>query len=165
MSTPEPSADGVPLPPGNPWYINRSVALIVAGGVLSGLGDIVFNFSLILWAATEFGRNGSWLITAILIVSTLPQIVAGPIAGTFVDRWTDKAGMLVRASMVIAALILVLNPVTRSSDGLPVGVQSAVVSCWRASSSPTGSIRAFARLRTCSSATRCPMRSGNERPR
>lgn len=126
MSAPEPSADD-PVPPGNPWYINRSVALIVAGGVLSGFGDIVLDFSLILWAATEFGRSGSWLITAILIVSTLPQIVVGPIGGTFVDRWSDKAGMLVRASVVIAALILVLIPVTTASVGLPVGVQLAIV--------------------------------------
>ena len=127
MSVPKSAAQDVPAPRGGPWYINRAFVLILAGGVLSGFGDIVFDFTLILWAASEFGRNGSWLITAILLVSTLPQIIVGPVAGTLVDRWHDKPGRLVRMSIVIAVLILLLIPVTAASNGLPVGAQLAIV--------------------------------------
>ncbi|HKG26506.1 MAG TPA: MFS transporter, partial [Thermomicrobiales bacterium] len=95
--------------------INRNFALLWSGQTLSSLGDTVFETTLVVWIATELAPDKSWkslAVSGLLVASTIPVLVVGPLAGVFVDRWRDKRRVMVRADLLSALLVLSLLPVT-----------------------------------------------------
>ena len=105
-----------------PWYISRRYAILWLGGLLSFTGDMIFEFTLIVWAATRFGGSGSWRVAAIFAAATIPVIIVGPVAGTLVDQWRDKVRVIVRSSLAIAVLTALLVPLLSDGRfGIPVG--------------------------------------------
>ncbi len=66
---------------------------IYSGQVLSWVGSQVAMFALIWWLTDKTG-SATVLATASL-VSMLPQIVLGPIAGVYVDRWNRRLTMII----------------------------------------------------------------------
>ncbi len=93
-----------------PFYISRRYALLWLGALLSFTGDMIFEFTLVVWIANQFGDDGAWQIAGVFVASLVPVILVGPIAGTLVDRWRDKVRVVVRSSLAIAALTLILLP-------------------------------------------------------
>lgn len=81
---------------------------------ISLFGDRLHQVALgvLIYALTE-----SPLLTGmVFLVATLPNILLGPIAGTFVDRWEHKNVLI--ASDVIRAALVVLLPVAALTDVL-----------------------------------------------
>ena len=118
--------------PSDRFYISRRFALLWAGTLLSATGDMIFEFTLIVWAAQRFGDSGSFLVAGIFIASLVPTILFGPLAGTLVDQGRDKVRVVVRASGLIAVLTVLLVPLLAedlfgTGPALPVAVQSAVL--------------------------------------
>jgi MFS family permease len=69
--------------------INRNFALLWAGQLLSGLGDQVFETTLVVWIAAELAPDKSWkslAVSGLLVAAAIPMLVIGPVAGVFVDR-------------------------------------------------------------------------------
>jgi MFS family permease len=94
-------------------WINRNFARLWAAQALSGLGDFIFETTLIVWIASDLAEGRSWAplaVTLLLVASTIPILFVGPIAGALVDRWVDKRRVLLRANLISAALILILLP-------------------------------------------------------
>lgn len=119
------------LPAGR-WYVSRRFAILWSGTLLSSLGDMIFEFTLIVWALQRYGESASWLIAGILVASSIPTIVLGPIAGTLVDQWHDKIRVVLLASSAIAILTLLLAPlltdtVWGTEMTLPTSVQLGVL--------------------------------------
>src|SRR5579883_1708265 len=86
-------------------FINRNFALLWWGQAISSVGDYAWDTALVLWVATFLVAGQSWAplaVSAVVLAAAIPQIVVGPIAGVFVDRW-DK-----RRTMIIATLIQAL---------------------------------------------------------
>jgi MFS family permease len=95
--------------------INRNFALLWTGQTLSVLGDFVFQTTLVVWIASELAPNRSWTplaVSGLLVASTAPILLIGPIAGVLVDRWRDKRAVMVRANLASALLVLALLPAT-----------------------------------------------------
>lgn len=72
-----------------PIFINRNFALLWSGGAISILGDFVFNTTLVLWIATSIARGQPWAplaVSGVLLSTTIPIVVVGPLAGVFADR-------------------------------------------------------------------------------
>ena len=93
--------------------INNNFARLLAGETLSGLGDAILETTLVVWIASDLAAGKSWsalAVSALLVASTIPILVVGPIAGALVDRWPDKRQTLLRADVVSAVLILILLP-------------------------------------------------------
>ncbi len=93
-------------------FINRDFALIWWGQAISSVGDYAWDTALVLWIATVLARNQSWAplaISGVILAAALPQIVVGPIAGVFVDRW-DKRRTIVIATALQAIFALLLIP-------------------------------------------------------
>ncbi len=117
---------------GDRFYISRRFALLWAGTLLSALGDMIFEFTLIVWAAQQFGQSGSWLVSGIFVASLIPTIIVGPIAGTLVDQGRDKVRVVVRASAAIAGLTILLAPLLADDlfglgPSLPTAFQTTVL--------------------------------------
>ncbi|HEV2529901.1 MAG TPA: MFS transporter [Thermomicrobiales bacterium] len=93
-----------------PFYISRRYALLWLGALLSFTGDMIFEFTLVVWIVNQFGDDGAWQISGVFVASLIPVILVGPIAGTLVDQWRDKVRVVVRSSLAIAVLTLVLLP-------------------------------------------------------
>ncbi len=111
-----------------PWYINRRFATFWTGGILSGFGDSIFEWTLALWAATVLGPEGAWVVVAILVASTGPGLIAGPLTGVLVDRWTSKVRVVVLAAVLSAILTLAAALILADSGPpLSVSVQIALV--------------------------------------
>jgi DHA3 family macrolide efflux protein-like MFS transporter len=73
--------------------------------VLSWVGSQVAMFALIWWLTDKTG-SATVLATATM-VSMLPQIVLGPIAGVYVDRWNRRITMIVAdGSIALVSLAL-----------------------------------------------------------
>ena len=93
-------------------FINRNFALLWWGQAISSVGDYAWDTALVLWVASFLVAGQSWApvaVSGVVLAAALPQIVAGPIAGVFVDRW-DKRGTMVRMAALqgIFAVLLVL---------------------------------------------------------
>lgn len=76
---------------------------IWGGQALSLLGSGLVQFALIWWL-TE--RTGSAIVlTTATLVTLLPKVFLGPIAGTLVDRWNRRVVMLAADGLIAAATI------------------------------------------------------------
>ncbi len=93
-------------------FINRDFALLWWGQAISSVGDYAWDTALVLWIATTLARDQSWAplaISGVIIAAALPQIVVGPLAGVFVDRW-DKRRTMVAATALQAVFAILLIP-------------------------------------------------------
>ena len=83
----------------------RTFSLIFGGLVLSRLGSAVAHFALIWWL-TDLTGSAAVLASASAL-ALIPQVVLGPLAGAYVDRWNRRVTMIV-ADGAIALLSLLL---------------------------------------------------------
>ncbi|MDX1617055.1 MAG: MFS transporter, partial [Candidatus Promineifilaceae bacterium] len=74
------------------------------GQAFSLVGSRVVQFALVWWLTRETG-SATVLATA-TIVALVPEIVLGPIAGAYVDRWQRKAVMLLADTTIALASLL-----------------------------------------------------------
>lgn len=105
-ATPTPAAvAGLPR-----FFINRDFALLLGGQFISVIGDFTFATTLILWVATLIARGQPWAplaVSGVLLASILPDLLVGPLAGVFADRW-DKRRTMLRMDAARAILIALL---------------------------------------------------------
>lgn len=90
--------------------INRNFARLWLGNAVSGLGDQVFDTTVILWVAVVLLGDSDFApgaVAGLLIAVAAATIVVGPIAGVFVDRW-DKRRTMMTTDAIRAALVTVL---------------------------------------------------------
>ncbi|HEY7124972.1 MAG TPA: MFS transporter [Ktedonobacterales bacterium] len=76
---------------------NRNFALLWIGRTISVLGDYAFDTTLILWIGVIIAKGQSWAplaVSGVLIATSIPIFLIGPIAGVFVDRWEKRPTML-----------------------------------------------------------------------
>ncbi len=97
-------------------FINDAFAKLWWGQAISSVGDYAWDTALVLWIAAYLARGQPWAplaVSGVILAAAIPQIVAGPIAGVFVDRW-DKRRTIVAASglqaLFAALLMLSLGP-------------------------------------------------------
>ncbi len=95
-------------------FQQRNFSLLWVGQFISIIGDWVLFIALPFYT---YSLTGSVLATgAMFIVSTLPRLVLGSVAGVYVDRW-DRKRLMIFADLLRVLLILMLLFV-RSRDGL-----------------------------------------------
>lgn len=94
-------------------FINRNFALLWWGQAISGIGDYAWDTALILWVASYLAAGQSWAplaVSGVVLAAALPQVIVGPIAGVFVDRWDKRRTMVIMAALqAIIATLLVLS--------------------------------------------------------
>lgn len=100
------------------FLINRNFSLLWLGQSVSIFGDYIFNVTLILWIGTRIAQGQSWAplaISSVLIVTAIPALLVGPLAGVFVDRWNKRRTMLVidlsRALLNLFLFVLVTGSI------------------------------------------------------
>ncbi len=116
--------------------INRNFGLLFAGGAISVFGDIIFDFTLVVWITLGLAHNASWAplaVSGVLLAAAVPLFIFGPIAGVFVDRWDKRRTMLrmdaIRA-VLVGVLVLATNivPLPFLPDGrLPLAAQLSMI--------------------------------------
>jgi MFS family permease len=91
----------------------RNFALLWFGQLISTAGDWVLYASLAFYI---YALTGSVLLSgAMMIVSTVPRILLGSVAGVFVDRW-DRRATMIAADLGRAAVLLSLLLVRSAAD-------------------------------------------------
>ncbi len=95
------------------FFINRNFAYLWGGQSISNVGDFVFDTTLVLWIATIIGKGQSWAplaVSGVLLATSVPIFLIGPIAGVFVDRWDKRRTMLAMDATraVLIALLLIV---------------------------------------------------------
>jgi Na+/melibiose symporter-like transporter len=84
---------------------HRDLQLVLAAGLISSLGDwiLVIGLTYRVYAVT-----GSTVASALTMLSSfVPQLVLGPVAGVFADRW-DRKRTMIGADLLLAAGLLPL---------------------------------------------------------
>ncbi|MGH2475081.1 MAG: MFS transporter [Candidatus Limnocylindrales bacterium] len=108
IALPRPSAEVLARVRRHPYVrlaLNGSFTALWAGQFVSIFGDRIHQVAL---AAAVLVVTGSPLATSLVFVAaTLPNLVFGPIAGTFVDRWDHKEVLIV-SDLLRAATVLVI---------------------------------------------------------
>jgi Na+/melibiose symporter-like transporter len=90
----------------------RDLRLLLAANVVSLCGDWVLGIGI---AYAVYDLTGSTLASAgSLLAAFLPQVVVGPVAGVFVDRW-DRRRTMVGANLAMAVAVLPLVLVSDAS--------------------------------------------------
>ena len=85
--------------------LNGSFSALWVGQLISLFGDRMHQIAL---AFLVLGATDSPLaVGLVFLVATLPNLLLGPIAGTFVDRWDQKEVMIV-SDLLRAALVLLV---------------------------------------------------------
>src|SRR3954451_12398903 len=87
---------------GAPWRLlsqRRDLRLLLAAGLVSMTGDWILGIGL---TYSVYAITGSTLASAVtLLASFVPQVVAGSVAGVFVDRW-DRKRTMVACNLLLA---------------------------------------------------------------
>jgi MFS family permease len=121
-STKEEIMETTTQPPGAPskpphLLINRNYGFLWIGQSISLFGDEIFDFTLLIWFAAILtrrpdGTSEPWAplaVSGILIATTVPFFLVGPLAGVFVDRWDKRRTMLwmdaLRALLIACSLL------------------------------------------------------------
>jgi MFS family permease len=82
------------------------------GQAISNVGDYAWDTALVLWVASFLVAGQSWAplaVSGVVLAAALPQIIVGPFAGVFVDRWDKRQTMVAMAALqAIVAVLLVL---------------------------------------------------------
>lgn len=115
--------------PNSPFFINRNFALLWTGQAVSTLGDFVFDTTLVLWIATSIARGQAWValaVSGVFIAVAVPQLLVGPFAGVFVDRW-DKRSTMLRMDAARAGLIALLVPLPAFASHVPAQVSVVAI--------------------------------------
>lgn len=106
------------------------------GQSLSGLGDTIFETTLVVWIAAELAAGRSWsalAVSVVFVASAVPILLVGPIAGALIDRWRDKRRVALKANAVSALLILALLPAAGivplpgTSGDVPLGTRLGAI--------------------------------------
>jgi DHA3 family macrolide efflux protein-like MFS transporter len=85
--------------------LDSSFSALWLGQLVSMFGDRIHQIAL---AFLVFGATDSpAAVGAIFLVATLPNLLLGPLAGTFVDRWDNREVMIV-SDLLRAALVLLI---------------------------------------------------------
>ncbi len=94
---------------------NRNFALLWIGRTISVLGDYAFDTTLILWIGVIIAKGQPWAplaVSGVLLATSIPIFLIGPIAGVFVDRWEKRQTMLwmdALRAILIALLLFAAN--------------------------------------------------------
>lgn len=80
----------------NNW--KKKFIIIWSGQLFSILSSSIAQFAIVLWISLETGS--AEVLSFATIAALLPQIVLGPFAGVFVDRWSRKWTMILADSFV-----------------------------------------------------------------
>ena len=92
----------------------RNFSLLWIGQIISIIGDWVLFIALPFYT---YSLTGSVLATgAMFIVSTLPRLLLGSVAGVFVDRWDRKRTMIM--ADLLRVLLIAMLLLVRSRDWL-----------------------------------------------
>ena len=70
----------------NNW--KKKFIIIWSGQLFSILSSSIAQFAIVLWISLETGS--AEVLSFATIAALLPQVVLGPFAGVFVDRWSRK---------------------------------------------------------------------------
>jgi MFS family permease len=106
--------------------IDREYARLWTGQAISGIGDSVFSIALVLYVAA-FIEQGQVLapvaVSGVILAAAVPEILVGPIAGVFVDRWDKRRTMLhMNGLQAMLAALLVVAIGARLPAGWKLGV-------------------------------------------
>src|SRR5262249_15984141 len=85
-------------------FINRNFGLLWLGQTISIMGDFAFSITLVVWIYTTLAKDQPWAplaVTGVLVATTVPMVLVGPLAGVFVDR-ADKRGLMMVMSGIQA---------------------------------------------------------------
>jgi MFS transporter, DHA3 family, macrolide efflux protein len=85
--------------------LNGSFSALWAGQLISLFGDRIHQIALLF--LVYHATDSPIAIAGIVVASSLPNLVFGPIAGTFVDRW-DQREVMVVSDLLRGALILLI---------------------------------------------------------
>jgi MFS family permease len=92
-------------------------------------GDSVFDITVMLWVASVIAKGRPWAPAAasgVLIAAAVPILVAGPVAGVWIDRW-DRRRIMLTADACRAVLIASLLLVPALGHKLPPGGELAAI--------------------------------------
>jgi len=111
--------------------INIRFAAFLGGRFLSGVGDVTFDTSVVLWVATVLthgAQRSPLAVSGVLLASSVPAVVLAPVAGVFVDRWNKRRVMLCMDALRALLIPLVaLAAVMRLSDTMTLSVMYGIV--------------------------------------
>jgi MFS family permease len=91
------------------------------GQAISNVGDYAWDTALVLWVASFLVAGQSWAplaVSGVILAAALPQIVVGPLAGVFVDRWDKRQTMVTMA--VLQSIVAVLLVLPAANFSLPL---------------------------------------------
>lgn len=98
----------------NDW--KKKFIIIWTGQLFSVLSSSIAQFSIILWISLQTGS--AEVLSFAMIAGLLPQILIGPFAGVYVDRWSRKWTMIGADGFV--ALCSALMAVLFYIDAMPI---------------------------------------------
>lgn len=87
------------------FLINRNFRLLWFGQLISQLGDKAYNIALMWWLFEK--TKSPFFISSFLVASMLPELIFGPVAGVYIDRWNKKK-ILVISDFVRGFVVLAL---------------------------------------------------------
>jgi MFS family permease len=92
--------------------LDGSFSALWTGQLISLLGDRIHQVALafLVLRATD----SAVAVGAVFLVATLPNLLFGPIAGTFVDRWDHRRVMIV--SDLLRAAVVLLIPIAAAAN-------------------------------------------------
>jgi MFS family permease len=115
--------------------ISRDYRKVLAAQAASSIGDQLTLTTLMLWTATILFHGSSAApeaVAALLVVAGATTMIAGPIAGVYVDRWDRRKVMLcadASRAVAVAGLVAVSAAAGHSHAGRTLVIACLLIAC------------------------------------
>jgi MFS family permease len=97
-------------------FISRNFFLLWSGQVVSQIGDSFYMIALAWWLLEKTGSTAA--MGLFLVASTLPEMLLGPFAGGFADRFNRK--VIIVAADILRGLVVLTVTLLQVLDALAV---------------------------------------------
>ena len=90
-----------------PGFLSRQMRpflVIFTGQAFSLFGSRLVQFALVWYLTSQTGS--AQVLTTASIAAILPQVLIGPFAGAFVDRWNRRKVLMISDSLIAAAVLV-----------------------------------------------------------
>ncbi len=104
--------------------LNRNFILLWQGQFVSQVGNQAYLIALMFWLLENTGSAG--LMGLVLMASSIPAVVFGPLAGAFVDRHPKKV-LIVVSDVVRGCSLMVLTITIAASESTQLIVATLVI--------------------------------------
>lgn len=86
---------------------NKNFFLIINGKLISLMGNSIFSIAVMWYVLSTYKQNGGAMLALIMLMSFLPVVILGSLAGSIIDKY-NKKNILIFSDLLAAGVVFII---------------------------------------------------------